>query len=316
MSAEAAGPAEAPLRPLPSDEGPHQPTGEALWNESWYFDFADRAEGLGGWVRLGLYPTERRAWINAMLCGPGMPTIALTDLHAPLPGDPADVRTPGITLTQRAVEPLRSYRVTVTGRATVYDDPSAALRVGSGRSAEVSMDLVWETAGEPYRYRFATRYEIPCTVSGRVVVDGRTHTITAAAGQRDHSWGVRDWWAMDWVWSALHLDDGTHLHFVDVRIPGAPPIGVGYSQRDGRLVELQMAEAREVFAPNGLPISTALLLQQVDLVADTEVVAHAPVRLVADDGRVADFPRAWMSVRTTDGRSGIGWMEWNRNQAR
>ncbi len=24
---------------------------------------------------------------------------------------------------------------------------------------------------------------------------------------------------MDWVWSALHLDDGTHLHGVDIRIP-------------------------------------------------------------------------------------------------
>ena len=45
---------------------------------------------------------------------------------------------------------------------------------------------------------------------------------------------------MDWVWSALHLDDGTHLHGVDLRIPGAPPIGVGYIQPpDGALVELQ-----------------------------------------------------------------------------
>ena len=59
-------------------------------------------------------------------------------------------------------------------------------------------------------------------------------------GQRDHSWGVRDWWAMDWVWSALHLDDGTHIHGVDIRIPGAPPIGVGYLQQPGQpLVELQ-----------------------------------------------------------------------------
>ena len=35
---------------------------------------------------------------------------------------------------------------------------------------------------------------------------------------------------MDWVWSALHLQDGTHLHGVDLRIPGAPPMGVGYIQ--------------------------------------------------------------------------------------
>lgn len=313
MSAESAG---EPLRPLPSDEAAHQPADEALWNESWYFDFADPAAGLGGWIRLGLYPNEGRAWINAIVCGPGLPTLALNDFRVAMPEDPTRVDTADIALTLRAEEPLRSYRVTVSGRGEVYDDPSAALAGTDGRPAEVSLDLVWTTVGEPYRYRLATRYEIPCTVSGRVVVDGVTHSIAAAAGQRDHSWGVRDWWAMDWVWSALHLEDGTHLHAVDIRIPGAPPIGLGYVQRDGdRLVELETAEAREVFAANGLPISTELVLQPGDLTLSTDVVAHAPVRLVADDGRIADFPRAWMSVRTADGRTGVGWMEWNRNLA-
>lgn len=298
------------------DEGPHLPSEEALWNESWYFDFADTAAGLGGWIRLGLYPNEDRAWVNVLLCGPGLPTLALNDFHAVLPADPARVRTDGIGLDLQAQEPARSYRVAATGRARVYDDPAAALAGGASRSAEVSLDLVWDTAGEPYRYQLVTRYEIPCTVGGTVVIDGVAHPIAAAAGQRDHSWGVRDWWAMDWVWFALHLDDGTHLHAVDIRIPGAPHIGVGYVQRAGdELVELTTIEAREAFGPNGLPISTELVLQPGDLRVDTEVVAHAPVRLVADDGRIAEFPRAWMSVRTADGRTGTGWMEWNRNLA-
>ena len=73
------------------DEGPHLPSDEALWNESWYFDFVDAAAGLGGWVRLGLYPNEDRAWVNVLLCGPGLPTLALNDFHAALPDDPARV---------------------------------------------------------------------------------------------------------------------------------------------------------------------------------------------------------------------------------
>ena len=96
-------------------------------------------------------------------------------------------------------------------------------------------------------------------MSGTVTVDGREVIVRDVAGQRDHSWGVRDWWAMDWVWSALHLDDGTHLHGVDIRIPGAPPIGVGYLQRAGRpLIELQAVTARETFGDNGLPQATTL----------------------------------------------------------
>ncbi|OOK64384.1 hypothetical protein BZL29_8275 [Mycobacterium kansasii] len=38
------------------------------------------------------------------------------------------------------------------------------------------------------------------------------------------------------------------------------------------------------------------------------------MRLAAVDGRVSQFPRAWVAVSTHDGRSGVGWLEWNRNQ--
>jgi ecdysteroid kinase len=305
--------AAEPLSPAVGDEGPHQAADELLWNESWYFDFADANQGIGGWIRLGLYPNRRTAWINALLCGPDIPTIALNDFEAALPDDPAAVRTDTIALGLDATEPLRTYRVTVRGRGQAYDDPAALLQDESGRTVELTMDLVWATAGKPYQYRITPRYEIPCTVSGTVTVDGREHVVSEVAGQRDHSWGVRDWWAMDWVWSALHLDDGTHLHGVDLRIPGAPPIGVGYLQQPDRpLVELQAVTARETFGNNGLPQSTTI--DYGGLAVAIEVRGHAPVLLTSPDGRVSHFPRAWATVTTDDGRTGVGWVEWNRNQ--
>ncbi len=306
--------APEPLRPNESDEFAHERTDEALWNESWYFDFVDPAANLGGWLRLGLYPNEDHAWVNAMLCGPDLPTIALNDFRAEVPADPFAVRTANSTLTQEVLEPLRSYRVTANGRGQAFEDPAALLRGESGRDVDVSMDLVWTTTGTPYQYRITPRYEIPCAVSGTVTVGERTYTIADVPGQRDHSWGVRDWWSMEWVWSALHLDDGTHLHGVDIRIDGMPPIGIGYVQRGDELTELDSVRAEEVFAPNDLPVSTALTLQPGDVVASAEVVAHAPVRLEALDGRVSHFPRAWAKITTADGRTGVGWLEWNRNR--
>ena len=101
---------------------------------------------------------------------------------------------------------------------------------------------------------------------------------------------------MDWVWSALHLDDGTHLHGVDIRIPGAPPIGIGYMQQPGvPLVELQAVTARETFGDNGLPQTTCSIIG--DLTATIDVRGHAPVLLTSPDGRVSHFPRAWASGR-------------------
>ncbi len=304
----------APLPVGAGDEGPHAPTGEALWNESWYFDFTDRAQRLGGWVRLGLYPNEQTAWVNVVLCGPDMPTVALNDFRVALPDDPREVHTDTIDLTVAVTEPLTSCRLTAAGQGEAYDDPSALLRGEPGRPVRVSLDLMWDTTGQPYQYRVTSRYEIPCTVTGTVTVDGTSHELAGVPGQRDHSWGVRDWWSMDWVWSAIHLDDGTHVHGVDLRIPGAPPIGLGYVQRAGTpLVELSTFAARETFADNGLPVSTTLSAGPGDLVATADVIGHAPARLESFDGRVAQFPRAWAEVTTADGRRGVGWLEWNRN---
>jgi len=305
--------AAEPLIPAADDEAPHVASNEPLWNESWYFDFADAQQGVGGWIRLGLYPNRHGAWINALLCGPDMPTVAVNDFEAALPDDPGAVRTDAIDLVLDAAEALRTYRVKLGGRGHAYDDPAGLLRGEPGRPVELTMDLVWTTAGTPYQYRITPRYEIPCTVSGTVTVDGREVVVREVAGQRDHSWGVRDWWAMDWVWSALHLDDGTHIHGVDIRVPGAPRFGVGYLQQSGQpLVEAQAVTARETFGDNGLPQATTLNVG--DLTATIDIAGHAPVLLTAPDGRVSQLPRAWATVTTDDGRTGVGWVEWNRNQ--
>lgn len=304
-----------PLRPEAADEGPHPPTDEALFNESWYFDFADPGQGIGGWVRIGLMPNQGIAWINALVCGPDLPTVALLEWQAPLPDDPAELRTDAIELAHGVTEPLQSYWVTVRGTGQEYDNPAALLHAEAGRSVEAGFDLTWSTAGAPYLYRISPRYEVPCTVSGTVRIGDREFVLDAVPGQRDHSWAARDWWGMNWVWSAIHLDDGTHLHGVDIRIPDMPPLGVGYLQEPGRpLVELQTVTARAEYADNGLPVSTTLSLDPGDVAVDVEICGHAPVRLVSPEGKVSEFPRAWVAARTADGRRGVGWVEWNRVQ--
>ncbi len=304
--------AAEPLRPAEEDELAHTPTAEPLWSESWYADFADAAQGLGGWFRIGRIANQQKALVHALLCGPDLPTVAV-DAEVRLPEDPWLLRTDTFEVGHSATEPLRAYRVDVRARAQAYPDPSALLRGEPGTPVELTMNLEWVTDGAPYKYRLTTRYEIPCTVTGTVSVDDTSYRVESVPGQRDHSWGVRDWWSMDWIWSALHLDDGTHLHGVNIRIPGAPAFSVGYVQRDEAVTELEVVDSREFFGANGLPVNASLDLKPGGISADLEVCGQAPVRLTAADGRVSQFPRAWVSVSTADGRGGVGWVEWNRN---
>jgi hypothetical protein len=149
-------------------------------------------------------------------------------------------------------------------------------------------------------------------VTGTVRVGDETVAF-AGPGQRDHSWGSRDWWAVDWMWSGLHLSDGTHIHAVGV--PQMPGYGVGYVQRADSLSEIDAVTATETVADDGL-ISQARIELGVGGIAsaalEVEPLAFGALRLEAPDGRVSLFPRAMCRLTTDDGRSGSGWVEWNR----
>ena len=52
-----------------------------------------------------------------------------------------------------------------------------------------------------------------------------------------------------------------------------------------------------------------------DLQLDVEPLAFGPLLLEAPDGRISEFPRAICTVRDRDGRTGVAWVEWNRNRS-
>ncbi|KAL3444596.1 kinase-like domain-containing protein [Aspergillus insuetus] len=310
-------PPPTPPKPLsvdPKDEGSHPATEHPLHNESLYFDVVDAEQGIGVWVRLGVTPNQPGSWYNALICGPGRPTIAVSDFEAPTPGADFVINTEEVKATHTAEAPLERYRVTLIGRGESFDDPDDLLHGKKGKPVSVHIDLTWHTAGTPYQWSIATRYEIPCKVTGTILVDSTVTQFTKAPGQRDHSWGVRDWWSFDWVWTAFHLNDGTEIHGVQVRLPTGP-VSVGYIQSPTiPIAELSSVEVTEQIGMDGLPKAAII---KYDSIAAEKVVLHvrpkgqAPVRLNGPEGKLAYFPRVWAEVETQDGRRGVGWMEWN-----
>ena len=304
------------LRPDPHDEGRHDPGPQALWNESWYFDAVSDQGEIGLYVRIGRVPNEALCLYTACVCGPGRPSIMLVDAAAPLPplGDDAQaIHIEGLHAEHHCLRPLQLFRVTLEGTAQAHADASAPLRGESGDAIAIALDLEWETDGIPYAWRQSTRYEIPCRVTGALRI-GEESISFSGPGQRDHSWGDRDWWAVDWMWSALHLDDGTRTHAVGV--PQMPGYGVGYVQHGQELTEIESVTATEEVSPNELITHARIVSGPEELGVDVEPVAYGAIRLEAPDGRLSFFPRAMCRVRTDDGRAGTGWVEWNRVQGR
>ncbi len=300
------------LRPQPHEEGRHAPGPEQLWNESWYFDVVADDEQLGVYTRIGLYPNLGVCWLTAYVCGPGRPAVAVVDYAAPLPAEGGlCVEHERLRVEHVCVEALKRFRVRLDAIGEAFADAAAPLRGEAGAPIAVAFELEWETAGAAYAYRMATRYEIPCRVSGTVRVGEETFALRGR-GQRDHSWGPRDWWSAEWMWCAGHLDDGTSFHGVEFRLPGAPPLGVGYLQPPGEeVVELDGVGAGEDVGAEGLITSARIRLGE--LAVAVEPIAFGPLLLRAPDGRISQFPRAMCRVHSDDGRTGVAWVEWNRN---
>ncbi len=95
-----------------------------------------------------------------------------------------------------------------------------------------------------------------------------------------------------------------------------PGFGVGYVQKGDELVEIESVTATEDDGPDGLP-QTARIEMGPDLpTLAVEPLAFGPMVLTAPDGRVTHFVRALCRVRDeSDGREGLGWVEWNRIQS-
>lgn len=297
----------------PADEDRHPPTGEPLWAESWYLDLVDTTRGVGAYVRLGLYPNLRRAWYWACVVGPGRPLVTVIDHDVPLPAAGRhEVRTEGLWADYTVETALDHVSVGLEAFAVAVDDPAETYGDLRGDRVPLGMDLEWETDGGTYDYPGVTRYEVPCRVHGELLVGDERLEIDGH-GQRDHSWGVRDWWSYGWSWTAGRLDDGTRFHGVDVVLDGAPLYGTGYvAGPDGPLAGTDRTHHTAVLGDHGLPTAGTWAVDGLELTV--EPVAFAPVLLVADDGATSRFPRAWCRFTAADGRGGHGWTEWNQPQ--
>jgi hypothetical protein len=305
-------PTPPPAQPADAaDEAKHQPGDEELWAESWYLDFVDEAAQVAGYVRLGVYPNLDRAWYWACVVGPDRPLVTVIDHDVPIPaGRSMEVRTEGLWADYTVETPLDHVSVGVEAFAVAVEDPAAVYGELRGDRVPLGFDLEWETDGATYAYPGVTRYEVPCRVHGEVLV-GPERIEVDGRGQRDHSWGVRDWWSYGWSWTAGWLGDGTRFHGVDVRLDDAVLYGTGYVQdTHGSLVGTDDVAHTAELGDAGLPRNGTWRVG--DLALGVEPVAFSPVGLDGPDGRFSRFPRAWCRFRAADGRVGHGWTEWNQ----
>jgi hypothetical protein len=309
--------------PTPDDERNHEPNDDPLWSESYYMDFVGHDGNLGGYVRIGKYPNLGVVWYWACVVGPDRPLVTVIDHTVPLPSTllSLELRHDGLWADHHVETPFEHFSLGLEAFGVALDDPAQVYGDALGERTPLGFDLEWETDGRVFRYpQGMDRYEIPCRVHGEILVGDETIAFDGN-GQRDHSWGQRDWWSMGWCWTAFRMDDGTRFHGVTVK----PSIGfaIGYEQAPGAgepgedMALITTFDADETLGDAGIPTSAVLTMNQRQFAVSP--IAWSPVHLESPAGAFSRFPRA--AARFTelggddDGRTGLGWIEFNQPPA-
>ncbi|HJQ82950.1 MAG TPA: hypothetical protein VKA21_02665 [Candidatus Binatia bacterium] len=319
---------------LPADDGMHEHSGEANFNESAYYNFYDSGARLGGFVRLGNRANEGYAEMTVCLYLPdgrvafmyGRPAIADNERFA-AGGLAFEVKTPFVehairydgscVVLERPLDlfdPRRAFTENPHVPVTIalrYDGRSPAF----GGEPRTEQDGRWvsvrlEKGGQEFARGHLEQHG---RAAGTVTIGDVAHRVDGF-GLRDHSWGPRYWQAPRYYrWLTMNFDDDAGIAAaLTVQRDGREMQG-GYIYRRGaenRLIE--RVEVETGYAePDHLHDRIRATLHPVD--GSPERVEGRVLRMVPLRNR-----RGGVTTRIAEGltewtwgdRTGYGWSEY------
>jgi hypothetical protein len=284
------------------------------WNESFYFNVYDKENDICIFMRLGLKPNtdERSAFCFMMM--PDGSVIGMKD-QGGLGDGTLDVKG----LHFENVEPEKRWRMTFNGHMARMTDHGP-------EPIEVSFQLGFEARNEMFDYRecvdavgeqisqqvASEHLEQFGKVSGSMMIGGKQFDISGL-GERDHSWGVRDWNAPKmWIWLTAQFSEKVALNVTKLFVEQGE-VSAGYFHINGRNLPLVKADVRTVLDPDGTPRSLAMSL--VDKYGGKHKVTAEVLRMVAmpfpgRDGKTMSVMHETLAEYTFNGRKGYGIAEY------
>jgi hypothetical protein len=175
------------------DDYLHKPTSHRDWRESFYFNWVDLKSHVSGFSTIGVLPnTPKREFVLALFVDDS-PEFYFAEPKDPVPEGFGDALSNG-TLSYELVKPFTDWRIRF-------------------KNPRLAADIQWHQRFPVYDFgrgsgtSWARHLEQSGQVSGRLTfADGHTRAFRGF-GQRDKSWGVRNWHIDEWFALHAQFDD-------------------------------------------------------------------------------------------------------------
>ncbi len=275
----------------------HPVEADPAWSESYYFNGYDAGSDSGLFTRIGIRPNEGTMDVGLSVW---LPDGDLGEYRADRPqhGMVDTVLDVG-AVRYELLEAVRTWRLTMDAPVAVRPCTRGS---GSDHDAHVRLDLRFDsltppvgTDGQAAARRNSAEsaaaagttgkghLEQAGTWTGWIEVDGVRHAWDGALGNRDRSWGPRNWGGPPmWRWFSINVDE--RLHFGGIRLgTDLGDLHRGWVYDDGTVSSVAEWRLRTEVAADGLTHRTVHLT-----VVDRRGVEYA---LRGDVLRVADIGR-------------------------
>lgn len=219
----------------PEDDYTHPLGPEENFNESVYFNFFDREQQMGGFLRIGNRANEGHAEMTVIVYQPD--GSALFNYKRPQITTNDGWDAGGLKV--EVLVPGEKIRTTYTGSVVFLADPREMREPGvafkENPHKKVTLDLVHEGVGAIYGHvsdpeaggtqsEFArAHYEQHMRVTGTLQVEDGPVLQISGHGLRDHSWGPRYWQSTPsyrWITGNFGDDLGMVVSIVGDRVGG------------------------------------------------------------------------------------------------
>lgn len=230
------------------DEYAHEADENPDWRESYYFNWVDIDSGMSGFSTIGLLPNRKKREFVFALFYEQEREVHFNEPSGSFSADLSKSLTDGI-LSYELVTPLKEWRIEYRGKNLsaniVWPRRFTAYDFGSGSGT--SWHGHFEQSGAPHgTIEFS---------------DGRVMRIQGL-GERDKSWGARDWHIESWF--ALHAQfDNLSIGLRRDVVKGVAQSSGGISTVEGHIPIKNVELATETHK-SGMPIGAKVRIIGLD----------------------------------------------------
>jgi hypothetical protein len=291
----------------------HEFGSQEEWNESFYFNFYDRGQDICGFMRVGLKPNKKLKDVFCFLMLPDGSVLGVKDSVAM---EDSELEAKGLKLVK--VEDEKKWRLEFSGELPKMHKDA--------EKESVSFALDFTALNDVYDYRESVSGEKEKVaqavasehteqfgkVVGKLNIGTRVYDINGM-GERDHSWGVRDWNAPKmWVWITCQFDEGYAFNLTKLFMDKGE-VDAGFIHIDGKNVPIMRADIVTEYNRDNSPNTVYMALhdKEGDVHGVKAVVKHkATMPFASRDGKVVSHMHECLAKFTLDDDVGYGIVEY------